>query len=455
LNLLGTRWGRLLTFSLLYLSEGIPFGFSAIALTVYLRQNGVGLAEIGAFTGSLYAPWGFKWAWAPIVDLVRVHRFGHRRFWIMLAQTLMILTLGMIMFFDVSQNIALLTLLIAIHNVFAATQDVAIDALAIEVLPERERGMANGFMFGSSYLGQAIGGSAALFVAAKYGWPATFPFVCATLAVILAFVVFFLREPAKAAVAEAADVVERGAGFLTLFLKRLGNFFRELYLGFFKSGPGPLVGVILAILPVGAIAMGLALGSTMQVDLGMNEDQIAKLTLWTTVAAALGCVAGGWVADLIGHRVSLAIWVALTTVPTILLAREFTGTQGMEGVTMREFWKWMIIYNFAAGLTNASSIAVYMGLTSPKVAGTQFTGYMALKNLVYTYSSNWQGRMAEARGYPMPLRWDCLIAFIPLLLYPWLRPSTRGKQEAAHAVPSHQLLHPEAADPVPTMGKSV
>ena len=452
MNLLGTRWGRLLTFSLLYLSEGIPFGFSAIALTVYLRQNGVGLAEIGAFTGSLYAPWGFKWAWAPIVDLVHVRRFGHRRFWIMLAQALMIVTLGMIMFFDVSQNLPLLTLLIAIHNVFAATQDVAIDALAIEVLPERERGVANGFMFGSSYLGQAVGGAGALFVAGKYGWPATFPFVCATLALILTFVVF-LREPPKAIISEAAHAVERGAGFLATLVKRLGGFFRELFLGFFKSGPGPLVGVILAILPVGAIALGLALGSTMQVDLGMNEDQIAKLTLWTTVASALGCVLGGFIADRIGHRVSLAIWVALTTVPTILLAREFTGTHGMEGVTLPEFWKWMVAYSFAAGLTNASSIAVYMGLTSPKVAGTQFTGYMALKNLVYTYSSNWQGRMAEARGYPTPMRWDCLIALVPLLFYPWLRPSTRAKKEQVHAVPSHQVLHPEAIDPVPTMGK--
>ena len=357
MNLLGTRAGRLLTFSLLYLSEGIPFGFSAIALTVYLRQNGVGLAEIGAFTASLYAPWGFKWAWAPIVDLVRVQRFGHRRFWIMLAQTLMILTLGMIMFFDVSKNLALLTLLIAIHNVFAATQDVAIDALAIEVLPERERGVANGFMFGSSYLGQAIGGAGALFVAARYGWPATFPFVCATLALILTFVVF-LREPAKAVVAEAAHAVQSSAGFVSLFLRRMKGFFRELFLGFFKSGPGPLVGVILAILPVGAIALGLALGSTMQVDLGMTEDQIAKLNLWTTVAAALGCVLGGWIADKIGHRVSLAIWVALTTVPTFFLSRQFSGAHGMEGVTLSEFWRLMVAYSFAAGLTNASSIAI-------------------------------------------------------------------------------------------------
>ena len=32
-NVLSTRGGRLAAFSLLYLTEGIPFGFSAIALT--------------------------------------------------------------------------------------------------------------------------------------------------------------------------------------------------------------------------------------------------------------------------------------------------------------------------------------------------------------------------------------------------------------------------------------
>jgi PAT family beta-lactamase induction signal transducer AmpG len=420
-GLLATRWGRLLTFSLLYLSEGIPFGFSAIALTVYLRQSGAGLAEIGAFTGSLYAPWAFKWAWAPVIDLVRVRRFGYRRFWIIVAQTLMIITLGVIVFFDVSRNIALLTTLIVIHNVFAATQDVAIDGLAVSVLPDNERGTANGFMFGSQYFGQGIGGSGALYLAGQLGWKATFPFVCLAVAAILAFVVFFLREPELAAADAGAE-----AGFIAGLRGRLSKFFKDLWKGFFQSGPGPLVGVVVALLPVGAIALGLGLQSAMQVDLGMTESQIATLTLWSSILNALGCIVGGWVADKVGHRISLAVWVVFSTVPTLLLAREFTGPK-MEGVTLDEFWTWMLVYSVASGLTQASSIAIYMGLTSPKVAATQFTGYMALKNLVYTYTSNWQGRMAEVRGYPSPLRWDCLIALVPLLFYPWLRPSTRSK----------------------------
>jgi len=434
-GLLATKRGRLLTFSVLYLSEGIPFGFSAIALTVYLRQSGIGLAEIGAFTGSLYAPWGFKWAWAPIIDLVRVRRFGHRRFWIIVAQTLMIVTLGMIMFFDVSHNIALLTGLIMFHNVFAATQDVAIDGLAVSVLPENERGTANGFMFGSSMIGQAIGGSGALFLAGRAGWTATFPFVCILMAMILAFVVFVLKEPEIAA--EAGQAAARTRDFFATLTGRLKEFFSELWKGLFRSGPGPIVGVVVALLPAGAIALGLALQSTMQVDLGMTEGQIASLTLWSSILNAGGCVVGGWVADKFGHRRSLAIWVALSTIPTLMLAREFTG-QKMEGVTLDEFWKWMLVYSVTAGLVQASSIAIFMGLSSPKVAATQFTGYMSLKNLVYTYTSNWQGRMAEVRGYPSPLRWDCLIALVPLLLYPWLRPSTRSGEStsATKASPS-------------------
>jgi hypothetical protein len=63
---------------------------------------------------------------------------------------------------------------------------------------------------------------------------------------------------------------------------------------------------------------------------------------------------------------------------------------------------------------------------------------MALKNLVYTYSSNWQGRMAEGRGYPAPLRLDCLIALVPLVLYPWLRPSKRAMKEAQAVLPEER-----------------
>ena len=70
-----------------------------------------------------------------------------------------------------------------------------------------------------------------------------------------------------------------------------------------------------------------------------------------------------------------------------------------------------------------------MGLTSPAVAGTQFTGYMALKNLVYSYSAYWQGNAADAWGYAKTIHLDAWIGFTPLLVRPFLVPSLRGKKD--------------------------
>ena len=43
-NLLATRRGRLAAFFLLYVTEGIPLGFTATAIATYMRKRGLGPA---------------------------------------------------------------------------------------------------------------------------------------------------------------------------------------------------------------------------------------------------------------------------------------------------------------------------------------------------------------------------------------------------------------------------
>ena len=81
-NLLATRYGRLTAFFLLYVTEGIPLGFAATAVATQLRRQNVGPAEIGAFVGSFYLPWAFKWAFGPMIDVFASDRLGRRRGWI-------------------------------------------------------------------------------------------------------------------------------------------------------------------------------------------------------------------------------------------------------------------------------------------------------------------------------------------------------------------------------------
>ena len=92
-DLLATRKGRLAAFFLLYVTEGIPLGFTATAIAAQMRRGGLGPAAIGAFVGSLYLPWAFKWAVGPFVDTFSSERFGRRRTWIFLMQIGMMATL--------------------------------------------------------------------------------------------------------------------------------------------------------------------------------------------------------------------------------------------------------------------------------------------------------------------------------------------------------------------------
>ena len=127
-GILATRHGRLLAFFFLYVTEGIPLGFNAVALATIMRKQGVGPAAIGMFVATLYLPWSWKWLMGPVVDLVYSSRLGRRRAWIVGCQTLMALTLLSAIGVDFKTQLYLFTAIILIHNMFAATMDVAIDA---------------------------------------------------------------------------------------------------------------------------------------------------------------------------------------------------------------------------------------------------------------------------------------------------------------------------------------
>ena len=69
----------------LYFVQGLPFGFQATALPVYLRDAGMSLTLIG-FATALSLPWMLKPFWAPVVDRYASERFGRRRSWIIPMQ---------------------------------------------------------------------------------------------------------------------------------------------------------------------------------------------------------------------------------------------------------------------------------------------------------------------------------------------------------------------------------
>src|SRR5215831_3271009 len=405
-------------------------------------RQGLGPAAIGAFVGSLYLPWAFKWAVGPFVDVFSSDRFGRRRTWIFMMQMGMCATLLAAMSVDFVHQLALFTAVIFVHNAFGATQDVAIDALAVSVLPEDERGSANGFMFAGASIGQAIGGSGVLFLTGmKIPFASTYVFVVACIFAITAFVVLPLRE-------KAMSIAEAQARKASSIGRELGRFVREAWTAFTGSRAA-LVGVFAALLPAGAYALSLALQSNLAVELGLDDNEIAQLNLISTVALAPYCILGGWVSDRFGRRSSLALFAFLTVVPTLWLAYVMWQAGWIMPVDLKTpnrphpstvlvitFWATVIVYNIFQGLYYGIRTALYMDITNPAVAATQFTAYMALLNLCISYTAWWQGHVVEWLGYPLTLVLDCVFGMSALALLPLMRPRRAGPVAAGTAATS-------------------
>lgn len=451
-NLLASRNGRLAAFFALYLTEGIPLGFTATAIATQMRRQGMGPAEIGAFVGSLYLPWAWKWAVGPFVDVFSSDRFGRRRLWIVIAQIFMVGTLMAALPVNFSTEIKLFTLLILLHNLFGATQDVAIDALAANVLHPTERGLANGLMFGGAYLGQAVGGSGVLFLAPHIGFSNTYFFVAACIAAVTIFVALPMREPAGPPRPASTGSPFAAAG------RQVWSFLVDSFRAF-TGTRGAFVALIFAVLPAGAYALGLALQSNLAVELGLDDTRVGLLNLWSTVISALGCVVGGWLSDRFGRRRTLALYLFATALPTLYLAwvmqqagwimpvKPELGRPEAAAALVPVFWWMVVIYSLFQGLMYGTRSALFMDVTTPKVAATQFTAYMALMNLVIAYTANWQGWAIENWGYPRTLLADATFGLVGIALLPLITPVRAAHGAAAPAAPLPGAAIPEGVEP--------
>jgi len=427
-NLLATRFGRLTAFFFLYVTEGIPLGFAATAVAAQLRRQDVGPAEIGAFVGSFYLPWAFKWAFGPFIDVFTSERLGRRRGWILGTQIMMILTLLACMGLDLPAQLGVFTLVLLVHNSFGAMQDVAIDALAVNTLHEDERGLANGVMFGGAAIGSAVGGAGVLFLMPVIGLKGGFVFVAACIAAVTVFIVLPLREA-------ATPLADRRVAGLASAVREMKHFSMEAFRSFLGTR-GAFAGVFFSLLPAGAMSLGLALQSNLSIEVGMSDDSVAWLSVWSQVIAASCMVIGGYLSDRWGRRRTLFVYMALMSLPVLYMMGVLTeqnwimptsATDVVKRVAtpalVTAVWVATLLYAVAQGLMYGTRSALLMDVTNPAVAATQFTAYMAMMNLAIAYSATWQGIAIEALGYPKTLLIDAVTGLLCLALLPFIKPA--------------------------------
>ena len=141
----------------LYFAQGIPKGLLSVAMPAWLASQGVSTGAIASYLAVIVLPWAFKLLTGPVMDRYGYRPMGNRRPWVLGAQLGLVLSLlGLALVRDPVSQLGLLMTLGVIINSFAATQDVAVDGMAIELVPESEHGRINAYMTCGKAVGWAL-----------------------------------------------------------------------------------------------------------------------------------------------------------------------------------------------------------------------------------------------------------------------------------------------------------
>jgi PAT family beta-lactamase induction signal transducer AmpG len=253
------RLSVLVLLGALYFTQGLPFGFFVQAIPVLLRQAGHSLEKV-SLASLLALPWALKALWAPLVDRHGSARLGRRKSWILPMQLALAGTLVVLSQAPPTAGVRPLLIAFFVVSVLSATQDVATDALAIDLLRPHERGLANGLQVGAYRFGMILGGGAMLLVIHRLGWQ--WSFLLMALAIGLATIpALLLREPAPHEPARSTS--RSGVGLLRSFFAR-SDAWRIVALVFlYKVGDALSAGMVRPFFTdrgLDLAAIGLALG---------------------------------------------------------------------------------------------------------------------------------------------------------------------------------------------------
>ena len=397
-----SRWRIPALVSILYFSQGFPFGIYDRTMGLYLRQMNVSLAEIG-FVSSVGLAWTLKPLWAPLVDT-----FGSYRAWILGSLSVLAMAIAA---FAVTPAASMAFWIAAVVLAFAsATQDIAIDALTIRVTPDDQIGRVNSIRVTAARIAFIAMGGGLAALSDRIGWDGAF-LAAAVLAVLVLITVLLF--------------VPRHAGQM----ERHENLWKALVE--WLSRNGTLVFVLVLIYRLGDSALRPMI-NPFWVDRGFSATEIGNVT--TTigmVCVILGAISGGWFVTRFGIFHAL-VWLGLVQMLSnlgyVVAASAETGRAGLYGAAIAE--------SFCDGLGTAAFMSFLMYICDRENAATEYAILSATFALPRTMIGSTSGVLAEQIGYANYFWLTAALALPGLALLPLIRariPADAGRAGVANA----------------------
>jgi len=348
--------------SALYFAQGLPFGFQANALPLYLHELGLSKTRIGLL-GALALPWSLKFLWAPMVDRFGSPRFGRRKSWIVPMQLLLAGTCLLAAAVPLtSETLVPFLSLILLMNLFAATQDIAVDGLAVDLLDPKELGAGNGAQVVGYKIGMIVGGGLLVALAARAGWSWLF-LSMAGLCLLSMTVVLFVREGSGAspeAVTPSEPEPKRGWREFLATVKELVKL----------PGAGWVIAAA-ATYKAGETLAEAMFGLWLKEVHHIDKEQIALwLGTWGVVASIAGSVVGAVMATRLQLKHAVMIAAALRVIP---LTAQWAMAAGWGTPSDTTIIPLTSAEHFFGGILTTTMFALMMSSVDRRIGATHYT----------------------------------------------------------------------------------
>jgi len=438
-TLSGNRGRRATLLCLLYFCQGFPWGFATIALLAILSEAGHGKAETATVVALAILPWTFKFIWGPIIDSIRIPALGLRRPWIVFAQLMMAGTLlaaatsgGM----EQDSTLQFLAWVFFVHNCFAALQDVATDALAVDLLLDSERGRVNGMMWGSKLLGIGFGGAGMAVVIARSGLQTAVVLQALLVLTVTGLVIAWRERPGEKLLpwtaGRAASTLAGGSFGPMITL-------RELKRALSTRTTFALVLVAATYMAAEGLFDPLTVEYFVQ-ELGWTAERfsVAKGT-WGVLGELTGALLGGYLCDRYGRRRMARLGMVMMAVTLLAFGLTLEALDGPQ-------YPHVLLLPLFKGTTafaTVSMFSLFMRVSWTRAAATQFTLYMAMGNVAYAVGAklnSWVELAGWSAGFAELYMLGGLLLIVPLLLLNGLDPDSVVARKRAE-----ERLAPELA----------
>jgi MFS transporter, PAT family, beta-lactamase induction signal transducer AmpG len=373
---------------ILYFSEGFPYGIVNETVNLYLAFAKVDLGTIGLIS-SVGLIWTLKFFWAPLIDMA-----GTYRQWIFGALVVLAISLAALGTVPPASPAfwgALIVLVFA-----SATQDIAIDALAIRITPTELFGLVNSARVASFRGAMIVAGGGVAILADRVGWRAAF-FVAAGVP-LLVLALIALTAPPEGGLAERRE-----------------NPFRALFTWLTRPGSLMLLAVIL-LYRLGDNALTPMI-RPYWVSRGFSATEVGNVT--TTlgmICTILGAIAGGAFVTRYGVYRGLLVLGTIQMLSNLAYALVATTNGGRPSL-----YGAAIVETFCGGLGTAAFLSFLMIICDRENAATEYAMFTALFAVARTFAFALSGYVAQDLGYAKYYWLTAALALPGLALLPRIR----------------------------------